>query len=59
MVTDEWCRSTPGNQTQATEVEYSKLNHWAMGLAPIIVFSIIGFVDSKLTLILNFHVDVM
>ena len=30
-MTDKWCRSAPGNQAQAAEVEHSELNHQATG----------------------------
>ena len=31
MAADEWCRSAPKNQTWATEVEHTKLNHQPRG----------------------------
>ena len=34
MATDKSCRSAPGNQTQAAEVEHNEFNHQKTGLAP-------------------------
>ena len=34
MAAYEWCRSTPGNQTQAAKVEQVELNHQATSTGP-------------------------
>ena len=35
---DKWCRSMPGNLTQATKTEHAELNHLATGLALSVTF---------------------